>query len=408
MTPPRTSQLTRLPRFRPWLLVTATCLIYCLWIVSVNTDPLALVTLGTRFTEAVPIEQGGTEGYDGQFVYFIARDPATAPQFIANGGDVPAYRFQRILLPLLARIIALGQVALIPWSILLVNLIALGAGTACVEHLLRQHQVSRWYALGYGFSLGVFGGVRLSLTEPLCYALVLGSLLLVRRERWTWGAALLALAALAKETALLFVAGYGLYLFLQRRWVLMVVFGGIAAMPFAVWQMILRWQLGAFGVGSGGAMATGFEIIPFGGLLRILLGAGIRYEANVLPFGNIGIIPTETVWIPGLLLVFILFLLLLTPFVIFPTVWALREVWKAARSGGLSAADCLLLVNAAIMLFVPFSTYREPLGILRFVVGLHIAILMLGAERRSGRVLLNSTVYAYTLVLLLAWDFTAT
>ena len=91
---------------RPWIIVTVLCLIYTVFTVIQNGgDPLALVTIGTRFSEGNPT---GTEGYDGQFVYYIARDPSTATQYI----DVPAYRFQRILLPMLARFLAFGQVSL--------------------------------------------------------------------------------------------------------------------------------------------------------------------------------------------------------------------------------------------------------------------------------------------------------
>jgi len=408
MSETRTSIRAEFPGLllRPWFIVTLACLIYSLAVVAMNNgDPLALVTIGTRFSENLSVESGGTEGYDGQFVYYIANDLSTAARFIRQGDDVPAYRFQRILLPALAIVFSLGQASLIPWVLLIINLIALAAGTALLENLLRRYKVNRWYALGYGFALGTFGAARLSLPEPLCYALVLGAIVLAKREKWLMSAALFALAVLAKETALLFVAGYGLYLLSQKQWRTMILFGLIAATPFALWQIILRWKFGAFGVGSGGALATSFEVIPFGGILRILIGAGITYEASVLPFGNLPFIHTQTAFIPGLLVIFLIFLLLLTPFVIFPTLWALRESWKAFRSRAITPTIGLLFANAAIMLFVPFSTYREPLGILRFVVGLQIAILVYAAEKRSGRTLLNSTIYAYTVLLILAWDF---
>src|SRR5690606_40616249 len=81
-------------------------------------SPLALVTLGTRFSDGDLQGETGTEGYDGQFVYYIARDPGDAERFL----DVPAYRFQRILLPILGRVLAFGQNDLLPWSLLLINL----------------------------------------------------------------------------------------------------------------------------------------------------------------------------------------------------------------------------------------------------------------------------------------------
>ena len=56
----------------------------------------------------------------------------------------------------------------------------------------------------------------------------------------------------------------------------------------------------------------------------------------------------------------------------------------------------LLLVTAGIMPFVPFSTYREPLGILRFIVGLQIAVILYAANRKNSRVLRYSTIWIVT------------
>src|SRR4051812_40184986 len=47
----------------------------------------------------------GLQGYDGQFTYYIARDLLDAKPNL----DVPAYRFQRILHPLMVRLLSLGQ-----------------------------------------------------------------------------------------------------------------------------------------------------------------------------------------------------------------------------------------------------------------------------------------------------------
>lgn len=417
---------------RPWFAVTTLCLIYCLAVIATNDgDPLALVTIGTRFSEGITEEAGGTEGYDGQFVYYIARDPSTAASFIAAGDDIPAYRFQRILLPALGMVLSFGQDDLIPWTLLIVNLVSLAVGTALLENLLRARRVSRWYVLGYALSLGVFGTVRLSLPEPLAYALVIAGITLMnnaystakphppapsplrgereknrsqwlfksplhllergfrgevkqatqnsRAHTWVWAAILFALAALAKETTLIFPAAYGIHLLLSRCWREAVLFGVIVLTPFLIWQALLVDRLGEFGVGSGGALATGFEIIPFAGIIRILTEGGI--------------------------LVFVVFLALLGPFVLVPVFWALRRVWQEVQQRNYGATMLLLAFNAGLMLFVPFSTYREPLGILRFIVGLQIAVILYAAERRSIRALRNSTIWMLTMAFLMSSDF---
>ncbi len=105
------SQARRL--IRPWFITTVLCLVYVgIVILSNKGNPIALVTLGTRFSQQTAVENGGTEGYDGQFNYYIASDSNTAPQHL----DVSAYRFQRILFPALGRLLAFGQPDLIPWA----------------------------------------------------------------------------------------------------------------------------------------------------------------------------------------------------------------------------------------------------------------------------------------------------
>ncbi len=358
--------------FRPWPIVTILCLLYCLFIVIHSGSPLTLLTLGTQFSQGIPPASGGTEGYDGQFNFYIARDPATAAAYI----DVPAYRFQRILFPALGRLIALGQETLLPWSFLLIGLISLAAGTALMEALLRQHHVSQWYALAYGLTLGVFGSVRLSLSEPLAYALVLGAILLATHQRWLWSALLFALAALAKETTLLFPAGYTLYLLYRRDWKNAGLIAGVALLPFTLWQLVLYNQLGAFGIGSGGAQATSFEWLPFAGVARIITESPAEARLPLL----------------------VVFGVLLTPFVLLPTLWALYRCWHDLRSGHLSSYTFLLLITAIIMPFVPFSTYREPIGILRFIIGLQIAVILYAANQRDARALRYSTVWVLTIL----------
>ena len=375
------TRIRSLTRLRPWNLAVLLCLVYCLAVIAIHDgDPLALVTIGTRFSEGLDADSG-TEGYDGQFVYFIVRDPASAPDFIAAGGDVPAYRFQRILLPALGIVLSLGQEPLIPWALLLVNLVALGAGTALLESMLREYNVSRWYAVGCAFSLSIFGTVRLSLPEPLAYALALGGLMLAQRNRWAWSALLFALAGLAKETALVFPVAVGVYLLWRRQWTTALIFGVIAGLPFVLWQGVLYAWLGEPGIGSGGALATPFEMIPFAGVVRIL---------------------TE-----GSPAVFLIFLALLGPFVLLPTLWGLVKGWRAVRRDNVNLIALLLLFNAGVMLFVPFSTYREPLGILRFIAGLQIAVIVFAAQQGSQRALRYSTIWFMTMLFLLGSDIMA-
>ncbi len=353
---------------RPWFIVLVVCLLYLVIVfLSHGSDPLTFVTPGTRYAELDP---EGTEGYDGQFTYYIARDGCRATPFL----DVPAYRFQRILLPALAATLASRNPDLLPWLLPGLNLLALVASTAILENLLVTRGVSRWYALVYGLFPGVLMPVRLSLNEPLAYGLVILAIWFRGHERPWLAAAACALVALAKETTLIFSAGLVLWELVSHRWQVGLLSALLAFLPFAAWQAVLISWFGIPGVGSGGDLATPFEIIPFHGFVRIY---------------------TDT----GNLRVFAIFAALLLPTVIAPTLWALWRAWRDIVHGDRTLEVFLLLVNAAVLPFVPFSTYREPLGMVRFMVGLLIAVLLYGAQRREQRILRYSSLWLTLLAL---------
>lgn len=339
---------------QPWVVVLVVGTFYLGAILVRNGgDPLAFAVVGTRHQLGDP---SGTEGYDGQFSYYIALDPVGA------GGklDVPAYRYQRILYPMLARWVGLGRPSWIPWTLLLVNLAALVAGTVAVEGLMSQFRVSRWYALVYGLYAGLLMSVRLDLGEPLAYGLTMAACWTFERKRPHRAAALFALAALAKEITLVFAVAYGLYVLLTDERRVALKFGLVAAGPFALWQIVLWLWMGSPGIGSGGAMATPFEIVPLMGLWRI----GAVSPAALLLYAAI-----------------------LGPLVVLPTLWALWSAGRELVRGRWHPLSLALFLNAAVLLFLPHSSWREFLAMLRLSVGLMAAFLLYAGLRQKRRAL---------------------
>jgi len=186
--------------------------------------------------------------------------------------------------------------------------------------------------------------------------------------------ALLALAALAKETSLIAAAGLLLYLTLEHRWKEAVKLGLVVGLPFAAWQGVLWAWLGSPGVGAGGAMATSFEWLPFTGLMRV---ATVSWPA------------------------FWLLLAIEGPLFVLPTIWALTVSVRDLQRGERHPWVTVLLVQAVTLPFLPFSTWREPLAMARLAVGLVAATLLYGALRRSRRVLTYSLLWLATLALLI-------
>jgi hypothetical protein len=354
-------------RLRPWWIVTAIALVYTGIVVATQGgDPLALATLGTRFSEGDP---NGTEGYDGQFAYYLARDPLHGWQHC----DVPAYRTQRILYPVLAWLLALGQEEWIAYTLPLINVAALAMGTWLTEQILHRYRMSRWYALTYGLYAGQLMSARLDLNEPLAHALVQAAILAAERDRWRWSVVFFALAALTKETTLVLAGGYLLFLLARKQWGRLAGLALGAGLPFLVWQGVLWAWLGAPGVGSGGAGATGWEILPFRGLWSV---GGIDLRALAL------------------------LALVMVPLVVIPSLLSLWATGRDLSRGRWHPFTAMLLAQAVVMPFLPQSTYREFLAMLRLTTGLVMAAILYGAGKRSRRTLNYTLFWLASLVFL--------
>lgn len=233
-----------------------------------NQNPRALATIGTKFIQQgggassiiqqdlTPIQYTGEYGYDGQFSYFIAMDPLHAAPYI----DDPALRYERILYPLTARALALGDPEFIPYTLVYVNALAILAGTLAVALWLRRRRMTPWIALVYGLFPGLFTAFRHDLTEPLGFALLAWGILALGwsrpRLRFVAASILFALAALSRETTLFVSVPYILRLawpeITEREWVAMrpgalratAVFMGSVG-PFLIWKAVLYGLFGS-------------------------------------------------------------------------------------------------------------------------------------------------------------------
>lgn len=372
------------PIRHPWQVVLIFCAAYLGVILALNDfDVKTFVTIGSCYSSCeFDLSEGcpaGTEnGYDGQYAYYIARNPGGA----AGCMDVAAYRYQRILLPALGYVFSFGSDTLIPAVFVTANLIALLVGVRLLGDLLAALGVSRWYALVYGLFFGTVVGVRLSTVEPLAYGLVIAAVWEHQQPKpRIWLQALLLLAAaLTKETTLPFAAAFILYAAVHRRWAEALRLGLVVGVPFIVWQAALYAWLGAPGIGSGGGGATPFEVVPYNGVWRIFTETG-----NLAVFLVVGSLAFGVAVLPSLW-----------------GLWAtLREFWQRRADAHFYAY--LHAVNAALMAFVPFSTYREFLGIFRFVVPLVLThLLFAGLRYRGRRALIYSTLWLLSLLFVVA------
>jgi hypothetical protein len=205
-------------------------------------------------------------GYDGQFYFFIGADPARAHDYMHDSvdGNQSGIRYARILYPLIARVVSAGRVGALPYAMLAINLLAIGAGTLAVALWLRRRGRSPWFAALYGLWPGMVFSVFRDLSEPLAYGLAALAMLVFdpRKPRRVWGAcALIALALLCRETVLAFAVAGAVALWLQDRRpgrAAAFVVGSVG--PMAVWRLIVTHWLHVTTFESTGG---GHVLVPF-------------------------------------------------------------------------------------------------------------------------------------------------
>jgi hypothetical protein len=324
-------------------------------LIGAGWDPAALAEVADP--NAAP-DDPAAQGYDGQYVLAMALD--LSPEQAQQSFDEPAYRYQRVLLPLVARLLALGNPNLIPWTLLLVSLAAHVSATWLLNRFAFDHTVWPGASLLYGLWAGSLVGIGAVLHEPLAYGLAAAALILRLQGHARVSLLLLLLAALAKETTLVFVGAFMLVDGVQGRWRRRWPGYGLLLASYAAWQLWLWLTFGESGVGSGGALATGFEWVPFLGFFRI---ATVDMR------------------------VFLVYLLLFGPGILVPTLFALYRGMGGWLAGERNLLHASLVANGLIMIILPYSTYREPLGMIRLATGLVLSLVVWAVATRHRRTL---------------------
>lgn len=337
-------------------------------------DPREFAQIGTQYSIG---DSSGSEGYDGQFVYYIANDldPAT----VAPHLDVPAYRYQRLLLPILARLLAFGNNNWTLYSIPLINITAHLIAVWLLSRLFQSWSVNRWCALVFGGWVGMLLALRLDLPEPLAFSLVLAAIWFDQKKLFWVSWICFGLALFAKETTIFFVAAQLLVYFSQRNLKSVVGLSIATVVPYVVFQFWLLLQFGQIGLGLGGAGATGLEFVPYLGLWRIA------------EFSQPYFFALSAVYIPAIFL---------------PALWGLWVSAKTWLSRNYSFIAATLFLNAAIFPILSFAVYREPNGTFRLASGYILAMLLFAGQFRYRKVL-NYSFFWLALNVFLLNEFAA-
>jgi hypothetical protein len=223
----------------------------------------------------------GEVGYDGQLFLTIALDPLLRQEGTLHALDNSKYRYRRIGFPLVGFLLGLGSSVLIPYAMVLVNVLSITA-IAAFAYLLARGDEADW--TGELLTLlviavpGLWISLCLTTSDLLGTALMLASLYLLSKEKAAWAGTAMALACLTRETYLA-VAGV-LMLFMFARFKKKEA----AAMALSAVPMIC-WYFYAGSATSQGTSGTAEILgVPLTGILGVpltgILGKFRAIEAN--------------------------------------------------------------------------------------------------------------------------------
>lgn len=239
-------------------------------VVLAHRDITQLLRIGTVFGHPGHVPHGvyvfaNSTGYDGQFYYRMALDPANLhTRAFGITMDEP-YRFMRIGYSALAWLVSAGQHTAVPYALVGINVAALTA-LAYMGGLLAQ-QAGRhalWGLLLAGY-FGLMDSLARDLTEPLGAACLIAGILAYRKRHPLLAAAAFGYGALTRETVLVVPAALGIariVQFIRRRdrfgvndvaWI-------VPAVVFTAWEFVVNAATGDFPILSDSGKNAG---LPF-------------------------------------------------------------------------------------------------------------------------------------------------
>ena len=156
-----------------------------LWFVHIGSDFLSAAHTSDVIRPSLGAQN--TFGYDGQYYFALAADPVHARDYMGGNAGVV---YSRAFYPAVSRGVSFGSVAALPYAMLVVNLLAVLAGTVAVALWFVKRGFTPWPALLYGLFPGLVVSSFRDLTEPLAFGLAAVAALAfddrrrVQSDRW--------------------------------------------------------------------------------------------------------------------------------------------------------------------------------------------------------------------------------
>lgn len=239
-------------------------------ILLAGRDVTKLMMIGNRFANPAQVPHGvfifHYSGYDGQYYYRMALNPANLHHTAFGIHMDSTYRFVRIGYPLLAWLLSFGQHGLVPYALIAINVVALGVLAWLGGIFAREAgRHAMWGLLMAGY-FGFMTGLDRDLTEPLGAVCLLAGILAYRRRHPLLAAVAFAYGCLTRETVLVAPVALGIVRLVQiirRRarpgledlaWI-------VPGLVFVVWEVILKAATGTFPILSDSSKNAGLPLV---------------------------------------------------------------------------------------------------------------------------------------------------
>ncbi|MEX0698352.1 MAG: hypothetical protein WD651_02260 [Acidimicrobiia bacterium] len=182
-----------------------------------------------------PVVVAPAPGHDGRYYLLLAIDPFLQQVDDYEAAfDFPRYRAQRIAYPMVAGLLGSIPAKAAMWSLVLVNIGAIGLGcwsTARLSHALGKNG---WWGLSFVVNPGVYFELLIDGGSILGWALAILAIERLLKGRNGPAVLLLVAAGLSRETMLIVAAACAAYVFRNDpKWSIR-----LAAWPLAIW---LAW-----------------------------------------------------------------------------------------------------------------------------------------------------------------------
>lgn len=176
-------------------------------------------------------------GYDGHFFYMMATD------LLHNRILIPAYRHQRILYPLLAYVLAFGNINLFPSTLILINYLSVILGTYILLLILKKYKANLYLGFLWAFNVGFFICIARDLCAPLLFLFILLAAYNLEKKCFYLSSLFLLFAILTKESAVIIILPLLVYFVLRKDFKKIFIY----CLPLAalsIWQMLLFIKFG--------------------------------------------------------------------------------------------------------------------------------------------------------------------